>query len=51
MTCFFVAAGRRVHPVAAVLEFVAFVDEQRDVAAVVDDQFADPCRPGWITAW
>jgi hypothetical protein len=26
------------HPVAALLEFVALVDEQRDVAAVIDDE-------------
>ena len=25
-------------------ELVAFVDEERDVAAVVHDQLADPCR-------
>ena len=35
---FFVAAARRVHPVAAVFEFVAFVDQQRGVAAVIDDE-------------
>ena len=34
----FVAAGRRVHPIAALLEFVAFVNQQRHVAAVVDHQ-------------
>ena len=33
-----VAAGGRVHPAAAVLQLVAFVDEQRGVAAVVHDQ-------------
>ena len=34
----FVAAARGVHPIAAFFEFVAFVDEQRDVAAVIDDE-------------
>ena len=42
---FFVAAGRRVDPIAAVFEFIAFVDEKGDVAAVIDDQLAGPCRP------
>ena len=41
----FVALRRRVHPVAAVLEFIALVDQQRHVAAVVDHQLADPCHP------
>ena len=31
-------AGRRVDPVAALFEFAALVDEERDVAAVIDDQ-------------
>jgi hypothetical protein len=34
----FVAARGRVHPVAAVLQFVAFVDQQRGVAAIVHNQ-------------
>ena len=34
----FVAAGRRIHPLVAVLQFIAFVDQQRDVAAVVHHQ-------------
>ena len=34
----FFVAGRGVDPVAAVFEFVAFVDEERGIAAVVDDE-------------
>ncbi len=34
----FVRAARAVHPLVALFEFVAFVDEERDVAAVVDDE-------------
>ena len=34
----FVGAARRVDPVVAFFEFVAFVDEQRHVAAVIDDE-------------
>src|SRR5436190_23799452 len=34
----FVAAAGSVHPVAAVFHFVAFVQEQRGVAAVVNDE-------------
>ena len=44
MTCSSWLLGRRVHPIAAVFELIAFVDEQRGVAAVVDDQAAGPCR-------
>src|SRR5690606_28087860 len=33
-----VRGGRRIHPVATVLELVALVEEERDVAAVVDDK-------------
>ena len=36
---FFVTVGGRVHPAVAVLEFVAFVDQKGDVAAVVDHHF------------
>ncbi len=35
---FFVAAGRRVHPIAALFQFVALMDQQRDVAAIVHHQ-------------
>src|SRR5947209_7841486 len=35
---FFVAAGGCVDPVAAVFELVAFVDEERDIAAVIYDE-------------
>ena len=34
----FVAARRAIDPVAAFFEFVAFVDQQRDIAAVINDQ-------------
>src|SRR5947207_3037232 len=35
---FFFAAGRGVDPIAAVFEFVTFVNEQSSIAAVVDDE-------------
>src|SRR2546423_3145610 len=35
---FFFAAGRGVDPIAPVLEFVAFMDEQSGIAAIIDDQ-------------
>ncbi len=42
---FLVAAGRGVDPVGAVLHFIALVDEQRGVAAVIDDELrAEACR-------
>jgi len=35
----FVRAARRVDPVVAVLKLIAFVNEQRHVTAVIDDEF------------
>ena len=43
---FFVAAAGRVDPVAAFFEFVTFVDEQGDVAAVIDDRVPGLCCRG-----
>src|SRR6185437_14220043 len=34
----FLVAGGAVDPIAAVLELIAFMDEQRGIAAVVDDE-------------
>src|SRR5829696_5456122 len=34
---FFFAPGRSVHPVDSVFEFVAFVDKQRRIAAIIND--------------
>ncbi len=48
---FFVAAGGSVDPVAAIFELIALVDQQRDVAAVVDHQLRTLDRPGWLRAW
>src|ERR1700683_3612867 len=35
---FFVALRRAVHPVAAIFELIAFVNEQSRIAAIVDNQ-------------
>jgi hypothetical protein len=43
---FLVIAGRRVDPVRTILEFVALVNEQGHVAAVVDDELRASCCLG-----
>ena len=47
----FVVGRFRFRPIAAFFEFVTFVDEQRHVAAVIDDRAAGLCRPGSESAW
>ena len=42
----FFVARRSIDPVAAILELVAFVDEQGCIAAIVDNQFRARGRPG-----
>ena len=46
----FLVAGRRVDPVAAVFQLIAFVDEKRGVAAVVDDELRVRARPDGVSA-
>ena len=53
MTCSSLLVARRFRPVAAFFQFVAFVDEERHVAAVIDDElrtFAVRERDGLVGA-